>query len=79
MKRYLILWKKFGQEKFTFKEAQEILNEDARIVSLFLSELNKAGWLKSVELHPEDARMRIYQLKNYKKIFEEVVKKEVSV
>jgi len=37
MRRYLVLWKRFKTDKFSFEEAQNVLDEDARIVNLFLS------------------------------------------
>lgn len=73
LKRYAILWKKFGEKKFSFENAQEALNEDARVISLFLSELNKAGWIEKIEPHPDDARKRLYKLIPMKKGFERAI------
>jgi hypothetical protein len=63
MKRYSSLWNKFKGKEFTHKKAIEVLNEkDGRMVSLFLSDLKKYGWLE-VSLDPKDSRIRIYKLK----------------
>jgi len=70
-RRYFKLRREFGNEKFTFKKAQEILEDDSRIVNLFLSHLKKAGWLIS-EQHPKDARMKLYQLKAWGEIGKEM-------
>ncbi len=71
LRRYFKLRKELGNRKFTFKKAQEILKDDSRIVNLFLSQLKKAGWLLS-EQHPDDARMKLYQLKQLEKVAEEI-------
>lgn len=76
MRRYLLLWKHFGNEKFTFENAQKVLDEDARIVNLFLSEIKRFGWL-IVEVHPDDPRKRLYQLRPMEKVFGEITK-EIS-
>ncbi len=76
MRRYLILKSKFGIQKFTFGDAQKTLDEDARIVNLFLSEIKKLGWL-IVESHPEDPRKRLYQLRPMEKVFGEITKEEL--
>ncbi len=71
VRRYIKLRKEYGTEKFTFKNAQEALEDDSRVVNLLLSELKKAGWLTS-EHHPDDARKRLYQLKGIENIFKEL-------
>lgn len=76
MRRYLILKSKFRTQKFTFDDAQKTLDEDARIVNLFLSEIKKLGWL-NVEPHPEDPRKRLYQLKSMDKVFGEITREEL--
>jgi hypothetical protein len=77
MKRYLILWKEFDTKEFEFGQALSVLQkmpkpDDRRIVGLFLSELRKAGWLE-VNFDPVDTRKRIYRLKKYNEIFDEIV------
>lgn len=80
-KRYSILWDSFGKDSFTLDEAAKVLAEKNRDssdeVPVFLSELRKAGWLKS-ELDPVDARRRIYSLKSRTEMVKGVlsVKKE---
>jgi len=64
MKRYSILWNRFKDKEFTHKQATEVLKEkDQRVVSLFLSDLKKYGWLE-VRLNPKDSRIRLYKLKD---------------
>lgn len=75
MKRYLALRDEFGTDKFAFKEAEEILGDDSRILNLCLSELKKAGWLKS-EKNPKDPRRKLYQLEDLNKTYE-IITKEV--
>ena len=74
--RYGILWDSFGDSQFTFDDAVEVLekkNKDRKDeVSVFLSELRKAGWLLT-ELDPSDARKRIYQLKSRKEMIRKVL------
>ncbi len=74
MKRYSILWSKFKEKEFTHKQAADILKEkDGRVVSLFLSDLKKYGWLK-VRLDPNDSRIRLYKLKSPEKAVKEIAK-----
>ena len=79
MKRYLLLNHQLGNRRskeFTFKDVQDALSkigDDHRIVALFLSELRKAGWLTDAGVSKEDARRRVYRLKNYESVFEELV------
>jgi hypothetical protein len=77
MRRYLVLWQKFGTDKFTFDEAVKELEDKSEITSLFLSELKKAEWL-DIQLDEKDSRKRIYQLRPLDKVFKEIAK-EVSV
>ena len=80
MKRYLILWKALGSNEFDLDKAAKILavldkgseKDNKKIVTLFLSELRKAGWLE-VQFDENDARKRIYRLKHYEPIFDEIV------
>lgn len=79
MKRYLLLNHQLGNKRdkeFTFKDVEAALkkiNDDSRIVTLFLAELRKAGWLVDAGISKEDARRRIYKLKNYEKVFDDYV------
>ena len=79
--RYTMLWDSFGDSRFTFNEAVEVLEKKRKDrkedVSVFLSELRKAGWLRT-ELDPSDARKRIYQLKSRKEMISKTfsIKKE---
>ena len=74
MKRYLVVWKVKEDKEFTFEEVSEILNDDARIISLFLSDLKKKGWLE-VRIHPEDSRKRLYKLKDHTLVLKEIAEK----
>ena len=73
MQRYSKLWSKFGEKLFSYDAIEELLGEDNRLISVFLSELKKAGWV-SIQLDPKDARKRIYKLINPKKAIEEEIK-----
>jgi hypothetical protein len=74
MRRYLVLWKKFKNNNFTFEQAQRELEEDdSRIISLFLSELKRNSYL-IVEIDPMDSRKRIYQLRPLQKVFDEITR-----
>jgi hypothetical protein len=72
MKRYLLLWEKFKVKRFTFEQALEVVGDSRSILSLVMSYLKKAGWIK-MELDPKDARKRLYTLTPYDKIFKEVI------
>lgn len=79
MKRYLLLNYELGNKRnkeFTFDDvrlALEKINDDSRIVTLFLAELRKAGWLIDAGVNPKDARKRVYKLKHYEEIFDDYV------
>lgn len=80
-RRYLILWNAFQSREFYFDEAfnqlQKMPVPDAKkIVTLFLSELRRKGWLE-VRLDPDDARRRIYNLRPYKDVLE-VITQEIA-
>ena len=74
-RRYAMLWQRFKDgKKITFEKISKELKKDKRIkddrmVSVILSDLRKAGWLK-VELNPENTRKRFYQLVNPKDVYE---------
>ena len=75
MTRYLLLWKKFDTSKFDTAQALDVLQhmpkpDTKSIVALLLSELRKAGWLRT-EFNPQDARKRIYTLNNFETVFGE--------
>ena len=72
MKRYSLLWNKFKDKEFTHKKSSKILKEkDKRVVSLFLSDLKKYGWLE-VRLNPQDSRIRLYKLKSPENAVKEI-------
>jgi len=79
MKRYLLLdhaLKNKRKKEFTFKDVEEALkslDDDSRIVALFLSELRKAGWLNDAGVSKEDARRRVYTLKTHDEVFNNYV------
>lgn len=61
-KKYALLWKKFEENDFTFKEAQVVLQHlDRNTISVMFNELKKAGWLE-VKLNEKDTRKRVYTL-----------------
>jgi hypothetical protein len=61
MKRYSLLWQKFGDKEFGHSEACRALQDDREFVSLILSDLKKAQWLE-VRINPQDSRKRVYRL-----------------
>lgn len=63
-KRYALLWKKFKERPFTYQEAEKVLKYDKKsAISVIVMELRKAGWV-TIQLSQDDARMRVYSLKN---------------
>lgn len=74
MRRFLLLRNVYGiKKKFSFKEAEETLGDDSRIVNLCLSELKKRGWIES-EPDPQDSRRKLYSLKDLNKVYDEITK-----
>ncbi len=73
MKRYAILWNKFKSKEFTHEQASKVLGDDKKLVSVFLSDLKKAGWI-DVALDPKDTRKRVYKLKEPNIAVEELKK-----
>ena len=72
-RRYILFRSEFGSNKFSFQEAQELLQEDSRMVNLLLAGLRKYGWLIS-EKDPNNPRKKLYQLKNLDKVYKELEK-----
>ena len=72
-KRYASLWKKFKDGSFSHEQAASLLKDNNKIVSVFLSDLKKAGWLE-VTLDQKDSRIRKYRLKEPNKAIKEMVK-----
>ena len=62
MTRYSKLWTKFKEKEFTREQVEKVLGKN-KALSVFLSDLRKAGWME-MKIHPEDARKTIYKLKN---------------
>ena len=75
--RYAFIWNKFKNKSFNYEQVCNILKDDKETISVFLSELRKAGWLE-VTLNPEDARKRVYKLKTLEKALKEMVSKNSS-
>ena len=59
--RYAMLWKQKGNKRFSFEEAVKLTKDKKPIVSIALSEMRRAGWLK-VETNEKDTRKRFYTL-----------------
>jgi type I restriction enzyme M protein len=68
--RYAVLWRKFKDEEFTFKQAEKVLRNNKGI-NVFLSDLRKAGWIV-VGLSEKDIRKRVYKLNNPNEIYGEM-------
>jgi len=62
MRRYASLWNKFKGRPFTHEDAVKTLKDKEQVVSVFLSDLKKAGWIE-VALSEDDTRIRFYKLK----------------
>ena len=74
--RYAVLWSIKKDKPFNHVEIMKILSEKEPIlISVFISELKKAGWLES-QLNPDDARKRAYTLKSPEEIFLNMAKVE---
>ena len=66
------LWKKYESKEMTFEMIQEVLSMDDRnTISVFLNELRSADWIE-VKSRKEDARKRIYTLKEPNEIMMEI-------
>ncbi|MBI3587711.1 hypothetical protein HY095_00795 [Candidatus Micrarchaeota archaeon] len=82
MKRFLTLHAKFGEKTFDFEQAVKVLkkemNDDKPIVSLVLSDLRKAGWMK-INISQEDARKREYTLVAPTIVFKEYIQETQQV
>lgn len=77
MRRYLALREAYGTKKFSFKEAEKVLEDDARITNLCLSALRKNGWLES-EADPQDARKKMYSLLDLEKVYSQITKEAIK-
>ncbi|MBI1972834.1 hypothetical protein HYS50_02410 [Candidatus Woesearchaeota archaeon] len=62
MQRYARLWGKFKDKPFTHEDAVKLLKDNKQLVSVFLSDLRKAGWVE-VSLDQNDTRIRTYKLR----------------
>ena len=78
VKRYMKLWNKFNDKKFSFDEAKNVLKEESKFVSVVLSEMKKEDWL-TLELDPEDARKRLYKLKSLDNVMAKTADKALNV
>ena len=72
-KRYSILWNKFKNKPFSHEDASRLLSDNEQVVSVFISDLRKAGWVE-VTLDQKDTRMRRYVLKEPNIAMKEMVK-----
>ena len=73
MLRYAKMWEHFGSRQFSYDDVSSLLKEK-NLLSVFLSELRKAGWLE-VTLNPEDSRKRLYRLINPEKAVKEIAQR----
>ena len=73
MKHYSTLWKKHKKKEFNYDDVCKLLKEKKEVISVFLSDLKKSGWL-SVNLNPKDSRKRIYKLKSPEDAVKEMIK-----
>lgn len=75
-KIYCRLWAEKRDTQFNFQEAMKILkiehkkdNVNMRTLSSYFSKIKNAGWMET-SLDPENAKLRLYQLKDPKTIIE---------
>ena len=73
MQRYSLLWVKFKDKEFSHEQATKTLPDGERMVSVILSEMRKAGWLE-MKLDPNDARKRLYRLKDPENMIRKIAK-----
>ena len=75
-KRYEFLWQRFEESPFTFDDAVKVLEDKMQDrsahVNVILSELRKSGLL-DVQFDPEDARKRVYTLRNKTEMISEAL------
>ncbi len=77
LRRAKILWNSFESKKFTFVEAEKVLNDDdSRMVAVILSELKRAGWLNTAS-DTDNPRKKLYSFKHLDTM-KELVKIEVG-
>ena len=62
-RRYAVLWGSFKNKQFSHEQAVKLLKDKETVVSVFLSDLKKAGWLE-IRLDQKDSRIRWYLLKS---------------
>lgn len=64
MKKYSIIWNKFQEKEFTYKNILSLFNkENINVIRTLIAQLRKSGWL-SVRLDSKDSRIRVYKLKD---------------
>ncbi len=67
------LWKKYGGGEMTYPMITKVLSiDDKSTINVFLSELRNAGWIE-VQPNKDDARKKIYLLKEPNKIMMEII------
>ena len=77
LRRGKVLWEKFGDRKFTFDQAKDILeDDDSRMVAVVLSELKRSGWL-NISSKPDNARIKMYSF-SHPETMKEVMKIQVG-
>lgn len=72
-RRYIVLLREFGKKKFSFEEAQEVLEDDSRIVNLLISGLRNKGWLIS-EKDPKNPRKKLHSLRDVQEVYKDFEK-----
>ncbi len=73
MHRYAVLWQELGSRSFSYQDAFSVLEKDS-MLSIALSQLRRSGWLE-ITFNPDDARKRLYTLKDPKQAVEEMIVK----
>jgi hypothetical protein len=66
------IWKKYNQKEMTYDMIEKVLTiDDKNTINAFLNELKKAEWIE-VKSSQEDARKKIYTLKEPNLIMMEI-------
>lgn len=70
--RFSLLWQEHENKQLTYEEIEKVLKiDDRNTISVFLSELKKAGWI-DIKLSDGDSRKRVYTLKSPNQVMLEI-------
>ena len=75
--RYSILWSKFKNKGFGYKEASKSLNEKETVINVVLSNLRKYGWIE-IKRDPKNKRKRVYTLRPAIEVIKEIGNENIN-